>query len=146
MDIIVHTRRTIHMPKFPCIKSLDIYSAFLPKAQPNVSQDKTINWKRSWKNLNFKFINICDREIVFKLLHGILTTKKRLYQIKLSTSPLCELCNVNEDNEHMFYRCSKVTLIRNYFIDLLRNICGVESNNMNKIPKNQEHTKQVGTK
>ena len=110
-DIIAHTRRTIHLPKFPNLKSVDIYSAFLPKFQANANYDTTINWKRSWKNLNFKYINIREREIVFKYLHEIITTKKRLHQIKRANSPLCELCNVIENTKHMFQECIKVTLI-----------------------------------
>ena len=132
-DIIIQTRRTIHLPKFPNIKSVDIYSAFLPKIQPNVNQDTTINWKRSWKNLTFKFINIRDREIVFKYLHKIITTKERLFQIKRADSPLCELCNVNEDTKHMFYECYKVEMIKDYFENLIWIICGIDRPNINKI-------------
>ena len=75
-DIIVQTRKTIHMPKFPNLSSQDLYSASLPKVQPNVQQDSTINWKRSWKNLHFKFINIREREIVFKYLINVITTSQ----------------------------------------------------------------------
>ena len=132
-DIIVQTRKTIHMPKFPNLSSQDLYSASLPKVQPNVQQDSTINWKRSWKNLHFKFINIREREIVFKYLNNIITTKKRLYQIKRAESPLCELCDVIEDTKHMFCECIKVTLVKDYFKRLLRIICNIDSRNMNKI-------------
>ena len=113
--------------------SQNIYSASLPKIQPNVYQDRTINRKRSWENLHLKYINITEREIVFKYLNNIITTKKRLYQIKRAESPLCELCDVIEDTKHMFCECIKVTVVKNYFKKLLRIICNIDSRNMNKI-------------
>ena len=70
---------------------------------------------------------------MFKFLHNIITTKKRLYQIKRTASPLCEVCNVNEDSNHMFSECIKLNLLSNYFKNILRNICGVECVNINKI-------------
>ena len=115
------------------LKSIDIYSFFLPKTQPIVQQNTNINWNRAWKNLNFKFINIREREIVFKLLHNILTTKKRLFQIKRARSPICVLCNVNEDISHMFTRCIKVRILLRYFGDILKNVCNIDNMDIDRI-------------
>ena len=82
--------------------------------------------------MNFVYMDIWERELMFKFLHNILTTKKRLYQIKRADSPFCETCNALEDNQHMFSDCFKVIIIRDYFKYLLRNICGIESICMNK--------------
>ena len=83
--------------------------------------------------MNFVYIDIWGRELMFKFLHNIITTKMRLFQIKRADSPLCETCHVCEDKQHMFSDCVKVILIRDYFKDLLRNICGIENICMNKI-------------
>ena len=110
-----------------------VYLVVLSKAQLNNNHARTINWKRSWKNLNFKFINIREREIVFKYLHQIITTKKRLHQIKRGNSPLCELCNVIEDTKHMFYECVKTSIVLDFFKDTLKNICDIDVIDIKKI-------------
>ena len=84
------TRKLIHIPKFPNINSQAIYSTFLPKVQSPENHAITTNWKRSWKNMNFVYMDIREREIMFKFLHNIITTKKWLRQIKRAESPLCE--------------------------------------------------------
>ena len=127
------TRKIIHIPKFPNIKSPIIYSTFLPEVQASENQARTINWKRSWKLMNFTYMDIRERELMFKFMHNILTTKKRLYQIKRADSPLCEICHVNEDIKHMFSECNKVSIVRDYFKVLLKDICGIECRDINKI-------------
>ena len=52
------------------------------------------------------------------------------YEITRSLRINCHVC---EDKQHMFSDCVKVILIRDYFKDLLRNICGIENICMNKI-------------
>ena len=79
------------------------------------------------ENLNYKYVNIHVRDIVFKFLHNILTTKNRLFQIKRSDSPLCSLCNVVEDKVHMFIECGKVKDVLQYFKELLFKVCNVKS-------------------
>ena len=132
-DLVKLTRKLIHIPKFPNVNSSDIYSMFLPK--PLTTGNHVINTtcKKSWKHMNFVYIDIWGRELMFKFLHNIITTKMRLFQIKRADSPLCETCHVCEDKQHMFSDCVKVILIRDYFKDLLRNICGIENRCMNKI-------------
>ncbi|CAL4102396.1 unnamed protein product, partial [Meganyctiphanes norvegica] len=132
-NIIALVKQNIHVPKFPNITSLDIYSISLPKTLPTVSQNRNINWKRSWKHLNFKFINIRAREIAFKLMHNILTTKMRLYQIKRSDSPLCKICKVNEDIKHMFIDCVKVRTLFCYFEKAIKRVCNISNININTL-------------
>ena len=83
--------------------------------------------------MNFVYMDIRERELMFKFLHNILTTKKRLYQIKRADSPLCEICHVYEDAKHMFSECIKVNLVSDYFKTLLRSLCGIECRDMNTI-------------
>ena len=106
--MIVQIRKFIHVKNFPNISSLNMYNFLLPYCQPNVELLLNINWKTTWKNLYFKYVNIHVRDIVFKFLHNIITTKSRLFQIKRSDSPLCSLCNVVEDRIHMFVECRKI--------------------------------------
>ena len=132
-NLVQSTRKLIHIPKFPNINSQAIYSTFLPKVQSPENHAITTNWKRSWKNMNFVYMDIREREIMFKFLHNIITTKKRLHQIKHAESPLCETCHVHEDTKHMFAECIKVIILNDYFKKLLRNVCGIECRNINRI-------------
>ena len=87
LDDLVHlTRKLIHIPKFPNINSRAIYSIFIP--EPLTSDNHAINTicKKSWKHMNFVYMDIWERELMFKFLHNILTTKKRLFQIKRADS------------------------------------------------------------
>ena len=133
LDNLVHlTRKLIHIPKFPNVNSRDIYSLFLTEVQLPGNQTLAINWKISWKHLTFAYMDIHERELMFKLLHNIITTKKRLYQIKRTDSPLCEVWHVNEDSKHMFSECIKLSLLNTYFKNLLRSLCGIECGNIIK--------------
>ena len=69
------------------------------------NQTLAINRKVSWKHLTFAYMDIHEREIMFKLLHNIITTKQRLYQIKRTNSPSCEIYHVNEDIKHILSEC-----------------------------------------
>ena len=66
-------------------------------------------------------------------MHGILPTKQRLYQIKHSVSPLCDKCNIIEDNMHMFINCQKVHAIKLYFLDVIKIVCDVENFNIKNL-------------
>ena len=83
--------------------------------------------------MNFKFINFYEREILFKHLHGILTTRLRLYNIKRAASPNCERCSMIEDNLHMFSECAKVKNVVSYFKVLVETVCDVDSFNMRDV-------------
>ena len=67
------------------------------------------------------------------MLHNILTTKKRLFQIKRARSPICVLCNVNEDISHMFIQCIKVRIILSYFEHIMKTLCNIDNMNIDRI-------------
>ena len=96
------------MIKFIDIKSVDIYRYVLPESYPTVENNLNLNWKKAWPKLQFRFINMYDREVIFKHMHNILPNKKRLFQIKLNSSDLCAKCNVQENDLHMFIKCDKI--------------------------------------
>ena len=126
-NIVTLVRKFIHVKNFPHISSLNMYIFLLPYCKPTSESLLNVNWKTTWKNLNYKYVNIHVRDIVFKFLHNILTTKNRLFQIKRNDSPLCSLCNVVEDKVHMFIECRKVKDVLQYFKELLFKVCNVKS-------------------
>ena len=132
-DLISIARKMSHNKYFPNINSNIIYQSLLPECIPLIENKINLCWKKSWKNLNFKYINIREREIMYKHMHGILPTKLKLFQIKQSVSPLCDRCNVVEDNLHMFSQCQKVQVPFRYFLYLLNKVCNVENFNIQNV-------------
>ena len=85
-DLISMSRKLSHCKNYPNINSNIIYESLLPECSPVIENKININWKTSWANLSFRYINIHERELMFKHMHGILPTKLRLYQMKHSVS------------------------------------------------------------
>lgn len=52
-----------------------------------------------------KIIHPKEREIEFFLLHDVLLTNKRLYEMKLVDSPECKICKNIQDSDHIFNSC-----------------------------------------
>ena len=60
---------------------------------------------------SFIKINLVDdiylRYIQFRTLHRRFLTNNLFYKMKMKPSPLCEMCNTDEDsNEHMLIKCT----------------------------------------
>ena len=132
-DTVIEVRKLTRIKNFPNINSGDIYQNNLQQVQLNVDRYILLNKELSFKHMNFKYINIREREIIFKVLHGILTTKQRLHQIKKIDSPLCTLCNVNESITHMFCECIKVKNVMLYYKKILEFICNIRISSMSKL-------------
>ncbi len=49
-----------------------------------------------------KIIHPKEREIQYLEAHGAILNNLRLFEMKLKDSPLCPLCNLTQDNEHIF--------------------------------------------
>ena len=114
---------------FPRICSKDIYSVIQKYTKPNVeNMYPNFEWDLIWKNLNFKYINIFDRHIMYKLLHEILTTNYRLSVIGRRVSPLCDTCNICETNIHMFLYCAKVQDSLSLLYKLIFYVCDLNIN------------------
>ena len=74
---IENVKKIHKMEKFPNVNSKEIYLSLLPKMQPRIEiQYPNYNWNKIWKCLNFRYINIMDRCIVYKFLHEIIPTNK----------------------------------------------------------------------
>ena len=118
------------LAKFPNIKSKDIYEQLVPQYQPEIMAKHAFDWTNVWKNLNFKFLNINDRNIMFKFIYEILPTNKRLAQIRIRDSALCDYCNIEDNNTHRFYLCLKVKDSISFLRKIIFYICGLQVNDM----------------
>ena len=78
------------------------------------------NWEKIWENVAFKYINSDDRCVVFKYLHEILPNKLRLYIIRRSLTLNCDICNLEENNMHMFYYCKDIKVLVQFLKVLLQ--------------------------
>ena len=91
-----------------CYVSKDIYGILVTKVILGIVSKYDFNWPNIWKHLNFKYINVNDRNVMFKFIYEILPINKRLHQITIGESPLCEECEIEDTNSHRFYHCYKV--------------------------------------
>ena len=103
------------LPNFPNLSSKEIYHEIRIKCIPRVEDiNQTKNWKDIWRNLKFKYIPIKDRNVVFKFIHEILPTNKKLRQMKTKDSDRkvvssnCNFCQNEDSNIHKFYECFKI--------------------------------------
>jgi len=46
-----------------------------------------------------------EREIRFFFLHNVLLTNSKLFDMKLASSPNCQMCLTPQDAEHIFFNC-----------------------------------------
>ena len=102
-------RKCYHIRGFPNIDSKDIYDMLFTVTKPNIEyMYPNYDWKTIWKNLNFKYLNIFDRNIIYRYIHEILPNDKRLYTIGNRITPLCDFCNVEQSNIHLFLYCHNI--------------------------------------
>ncbi len=52
-----------------------------------------------------------ERQIQYLLLHNRFYNNKRLFDHKITESPLCHVCNTVEDNLHMLLQCPRATSV-----------------------------------
>ena len=118
---------------FPHIKSKDIYEIISPQCTPDIVNKYNFDWNNIWTNLNFKYINIVDRNIMFKYIYEILPTNHRLANIRLRQSPMCDYCNQEDTNSHKFYHCVKVQECVSWLRKVIFYIGGVQTDSLLKI-------------
>ena len=133
-----YTIDTVHKcvghKKFPNMKSKDIYELMVPHFQPNiVNMYPNYDWSNIWRQLNFKYIRVHDRNILFKYLYEILPTNKRLNQIRIEDSPLCKTCKVEDSNVHRFYFCGTIKECLSWLRKVILYICGIQVESFLKI-------------
>ena len=70
---------------------------------------------------------------MFRYLYEILPTNKRLAQIKVRESSLCDVCLVEESNIHKFYYCALVQECLTWMRKLIFYVCGINCGSFLKI-------------
>ena len=69
-----------------------------------------INWNQIWLQNKYEFMDVCDKDIWFKLKHRILPTKDKLERWGITDDNLCPLCKASKETiEHLFINCTKHT-------------------------------------
>ena len=131
-EYAIENIKKIHkMKNFPNVNSKEIYFLFLPKPRPSVEiKYPNYNWKKIWKCLNFKYVNIMDRNISYKFLHEVLPTNKRLKQMKLKQDAKCNYCQEEDSHLHKFLYCQKIQSSVHWLIKFIEDICNIRINNM----------------
>jgi hypothetical protein len=70
-------------------------------------------------NLISNIMHPKEKEIIYFELHNVLLTNKKLFEMKLRDLPLCELCLVEQSQEHIFMQCSNAVTSAKVYNDLL---------------------------
>ena len=68
-----------------------------------------------------------ERDILYRFLHEILPTKKRLKEIYSIPSSKCDNCEHEESNIHFVFQCEKLTDVVIWFKSLLQNFCNLDN-------------------
>ena len=118
---------------FPHVKPKDIYEILSPQCTPDIVNKYAFDWTNIWKNLNFKHMNIVDRNIMFKYIYEILPTNHRLANIRIRQSPMCDYCNQVDTNSHRFYHCVKVQDCILWLRRVIFYISGMQTDSLLKI-------------
>ena len=127
-------KKCIGHKKFPNLKSKEIYELLVHHHQPNIETlYPNYDWMNIYKQLNFKYMNIRDRNIMFKYIYEILPNNKRLHQLRIKDSPLCIHCGIEDSNIHRFYYCCKVQDCIAWLKKLIFYICGIQCESILKI-------------
>merc|ERR1712240_194841 len=110
------------------------YQQIMPKCKPNIESCYGLyNWSSIWKNLSSVYILLNEREIMYKYLHEILPTKKRLKDIRVSQNSICDHCTHEESNTHFVYQCECHREIIIWFKSLLRKYCYLDNPQLIKL-------------
>ena len=99
--------------------SRDMYDIFIeelymkPKSERKWETELNLVPLFDWKTANAHVLKITkDTNFIwfhYRLIHRILPTRKYLYYMKLTNSPLCNFCNEEEDTFlHAFFECEHV--------------------------------------
>ena len=103
----------------------------MPKIKPIIETHyELFKWNEIWRNLSSVFIMVNEREILYKYLHEILPTNKRLRDIRSIVSPLCEYCTEEESNIHFVYQCQRHTEVIQWLKSTLQKYCELSNPKM----------------
>ena len=105
-------------------------SSFPP---PKVVFKLDIDWPLVWERLDNPVLDPLGREYIFMIVNNIVPNRERLFmKMNMVTSPNCVLCNMREDNTHLFTECVMVReawgWARLRLLSLLPDDCATTSN------------------
>ena len=126
--IKLHNNPVMHANMDECIvinklvkmKTTNIYSSFVNEQfiQPqsickwnNIFNNEEINWSDVWIKKVKNEKNKKYGQLNYKLLNNIVPTNMRLYKWKLKNSNKCHICDVIEDEQHMFFECERNNIL-----------------------------------
>ena len=86
-----------------------------------------------WNRLDSPVLDPLAREYLFLIINNIVPNRERLYmKMNMVNSPHCVVCNVREDNTHLFMECVLVReawgWVRMRLLSMLPAECAVTSN------------------
>ena len=137
-ELISLLRIVIKMKDYPCLKSKNIYWFLLQikDLKPNIESSYPLfDWNNIWKNVNSKFIDPHDRQIIFKYIHEVLATKDRLFMMNMTNSNACAYCGGIENVMHLIYFCPMNKNVIDWITKLLKRICNIKTKEFLKVLK-----------
>ena len=127
-EIIPIVQKCTKIQGFPHISAKLIYQQIRPKCRPTIeSLYGLYNWGSIWKSISSAFVVLNEREILFKYLHEILPTNKRLKDIRRKASSTCDYCTQEETNIHFVYQCERYYDVIQWFRGILQKFCGLRN-------------------
>ena len=113
---------------FPKLNSKLIYM-LKPDVISNIEgKNPGYDWGNIWKCVACKFMNVNDRPIVYKYVHEVIPTNKKLFQIRARDNPNCDHCNIEDSKIHRFYECPLMQECLNWIRRLILYLCGMNTN------------------
>ena len=135
--IIDILRKVYRLPDYPALKTKAVYRLLMDDLEyiPRIENMYPLfNWTLIWKHVNNKYIDKKSREVLFKYIHEVLSTRDRLVMMKIRNEKEC-YCGSTDTNMHLMYFCPLVKGLVIWFNDLLNKCCKLKTNQLLKILK-----------
>jgi hypothetical protein len=86
---------------------------------------ENFDWRKAFNCCYITTRDVQMRWFQVRLLHRLLPTEKRLFTLKITGSPNCNICNLElvQSIEHLFWDCDAIQLFWNDFIRTLKTKC-----------------------
>ena len=116
---------------FPHMDLKTMYSYIAPAEKPKIESlydNNIFKWSSIWRNIAFRYIQVKEREFVYKYMHEILPTKKRLATLRIgNSSSKCTFYDSEESNMHFTYQCIYYKPVTEWFKMILQKCCNINS-------------------
>ena len=130
-EIITIVQRCTQIREFPLISAKSICDNIMQNHRPTIEGHYGLcNWKLVWTNLCSVLVLPNERETLYRYLHEILPTKKRLKDIRIIASSVCDYCTQEETNTHVVYQCERYIDSVAWFRRVLQVYCDVSDPQM----------------